>query len=252
MPDPRRLLILGGTTEAAGLARLAVVAFGEGAVTTSLAGVTKAPAALPGRVRVGGFGGAEGLARHLAEERYGALVDATHPFAATISAHAAEAATTTGVPRVALVRPPWAKQAGDAWIEVDDCHAARLALGGRPANVFLAIGRKELANFKDLWGYRFHIRLVDEPDNVLPVNDYSVTVARGPFTVEAEVALFERERIRTLVCKASGGDAGYAKIAAARALGIAVVMVRRPPPPPGPTVATPEAALDWLRRVIGG
>ncbi len=252
MPDPKGILILGGTAEARALAALAVAEFGQ-AVTTSLAGVTKRPAELPGRVRVGGFGGAPGLARYLVEERIGALLDATHPFAAHISAHAAEAAADAGVPRVALVRPPWPRQPGDRWIEVDDFDAARLALDGRPANVFLAIGRKELARFQDLSGFRFHVRLFERPDDVLPLNDYSLTVARGPFTVAGERALFERERIATLVCKASGGEEGYAKIAAAREQGVTVVMVRRPPPPPppGPTVATAAEAMAWLKRTLG-
>lgn len=250
MPDPKGILILGGTAEARALAALAVAEFGQ-AVTTSLAGVTKRPAEVPGRVRTGGFGGAEGLARHLAEHKVAALVDATHPFAAQISAHAADAAAAVGVPRVALVRPPWPRQPGDRWIEVDDFDAARLALDGRPANVFLAIGRKELARFQELFGFRFHVRLFERPDDVLPLNDYSLTVARGPFAVAGERALFERERIATLVCKASGGDEGYAKIAAAREQGVTVVMVRRPPPPPGPTVATAAEAMAWLKRTLG-
>ena len=247
MPDPR-LLILGGTAEARTLAALAVAAFGPDRVISSLAGVTKNPAAISGRVRTGGFGGADGLARYLAEQPIGALVDATHPFAVRISANAALAAAASGVPRVALVRPPWPREPGDRWIEVDDLDEARAALDGRPASVFLAIGRKELERFKDLWGFRFHIRLFEAPENVLPVNDYGLTVARGPFTVAEEKALLERERVATLVCKASGGAEGYAKIAAACELGLTVVMVRRPPPPPGPTVATPEQALDLLER----
>jgi precorrin-6A/cobalt-precorrin-6A reductase len=248
MPDRRRILILGGTGDAARLAALAVAVFGADAVTSSLAGVTKAPTPVPGTSRTGGFGGAEGLAEYLAAERITHLVDATHPFAAIISAHAAEAAASAGVPRVVLVRPPWARAPGDRWIEVDTMAEARDALDGQASTVFLAIGRKELAHFKDLWGFRFHIRLVEAPVHVLPVNDYSLTIDRGPFTVEGELALFGRERIRTVVAKASGGDGGYAKIAAARGLGIPVIMIRRPPQPAGETAATPEDALAWLRR----
>ncbi|MEX2649038.1 MAG: cobalt-precorrin-6A reductase [Alphaproteobacteria bacterium] len=250
MPDPRKVLILGGTGEARRLAALAVEAFGADAITTSLAGVTKAPAPVAGRVRTGGFGGAEGLALHLKAEGYGALVDATHPFAATISAHAAEAAAVTATPRLAVVRPPWPKQPGDQWIEVGGFTEARFALDGRERHVFLAIGRKELEHFRDLWGFRFLVRLVEAPDTVLTVNDYRVVVGRGPFAVEDEIELMQCERVTTLVAKASGGEAGYAKIAAARALGVTVVMVRRPPPPAGPTVATPEQAITWLRRLF--
>lgn len=250
MPDRKSVLILGGTGEARRLAALAVEAFGADAVTTSLAGVTKAPSMVAGRVRVGGFGGAEGLALHLKAEGYGALVDATHPFAATISAHAAEAAVVTATPRLALVRPPWAKQPDDQWIEIDDFAEAKYALDGRDRHVFLAIGRKELDRFRDLWGFRFLVRLVEAPDTVLTVNDYRVVVGRGPFTVEDEIELMRRERIKTLVVKASGGEAGYAKIAAARALGVTVIMVRRPPPPPGEIATTPEEALAWVRATF--
>jgi precorrin-6A/cobalt-precorrin-6A reductase len=247
MARPRHILILGGTGDAARLAHLAVEAFGADAVTTSLAGVTREPAPLPGRVRTGGFGGAEGLAAYLKEHAVDRLVDATHPFAATISAHAVEAAADTGVPRLVLSRPPWRRQPTDRWIEVDDMHEARYALDDQANVVFLAVGRKELAQFKDLWGFRFHIRLVEEPDRVLPVNDYSLTIARGPFTIEGETELFQREKIRTVVAKASGGESGYAKIAAARALGLPVILVRRPADPPGPAAATPEDALAWLQ-----
>lgn len=248
MPDRRHVLILGGTGDAVRLAALAVDAFGAEAVTSSLAGVTRAPAPVPGRVRVGGFGGADGLADYLAAEGVTHLIDATHPFAATISAHAAEAAARTGVARLALTRPAWAREPGDRWIEVYDMTEARHALDGQANVVFLAIGRKELAAFKDMAGFRFNIRLVERPDRVLPVNSYSLTVDRGPFTAEGERALFERERIGTVVAKASGGAAGYAKIAAARALGLSVIMIRRPPQPEGETAASPEAALAWLKR----
>lgn len=247
MPRPRNILILGGTGDAARLAHLAVEAFGADAVTTSLAGVTREPRPLPGRVRTGGFGGAEGLATYLTDHGVDRLVDATHPFAATISAHATEAASSAGVARLVLIRPPWRRESTDRWIEVDNMHEARYALDGQANVVFLAVGRKELEQFKDLLGFRFHIRLVEEPDRVLPVNDYSLTIARGPFTVEGETELLRREKIRTVVAKASGGGSGYAKIAAARALGVPVVLVRRPPAPPGPSVATPEDALAWLR-----
>jgi precorrin-6A/cobalt-precorrin-6A reductase len=243
-----KILILGGTGEAARLARLACEALGEGAVTTSLAGVTREPRRPPGRLRIGGFGGPEAMAEHLRAEAYTALVDATHPFAVRISEHAAEAATAAGVPRLALVRPAWEPGPGDRWTMVADMAAAAAALDGRPETVFLAIGRKELAPFFDAEGFRFVVRLVEAPRDVLPLRTYVVVVARGPFTVEGEVALFRKHGVATLVCKASGGEEGRAKLVAARELGVPVVLVRRPPPPPGETAATPEQAMAWLRR----
>jgi precorrin-6A/cobalt-precorrin-6A reductase len=249
MPERKsNILILGGTGEAARLAGLAVAAFGEERVTSSLAGVTQAPRPLPGRVRRGGFGGPEALAEFLRAEGITALVDATHPFAARISAHAAQAAATAGVPRLVLARPAWEPEAGDRWIMVDTMTEALHALDGRPPVVFLAIGRKELLTFFDAEGFRFIVRLVEDPGRVLPIKSYVVVVGRGPFAVADEIALFRKNNVATIVCKNSGGAEGRAKLTAARELGLPVVMVRRPEAPPGETVGTPGEALAWLRR----
>lgn len=232
------MLILGGTAEAAALARAL-----EGVeVVTSLAGRTRAPAALPGRVRVGGFGGAQGLAAYLEAEGIDALIDATHPFAARISANAAEAVRLRPTPRLMLVRPEWTPQPGDRWTLVPSIAAAAGAVP-EGARAFLAIGRQELAPFAaraDAW---FLIRSVEPPDGPLPPH-HAVVTGRGPFRVEDEAALLTSHRIRVLVAKNSGGD--DAKLVAARRLGLPVVLVERPAPPPGERVGTVDEAVNWV------
>ncbi|PWC55196.1 cobalt-precorrin-6A reductase [Azospirillum sp. TSO22-1] len=236
-----RVLILGGTTEAAALAR----ALTDVEVVTSLAGRTRSPAALPGQVRIGGFGGAQGLAQYLDAEGIGALVDATHPFAARISANAAEAARLRPTPRLMLVRPEWTPQSGDRWTMVPGIPAASDAVPGG-ARAFLAIGRQDLAPFAgraDAW---FLIRSVEPPDGPLPLH-HSVITARGPFRVEDEAALLAEHRIDVLVAKNSGGD--DAKLAAARRLGIPAVLVERPALPEGERVGTVEEAVRWVQAL---
>ncbi len=249
MPDhePRRLLILGGTGEAAALAREAVAAFADRlAVVTSLAGRTRAPPAVPGEVRVGGFGGADGLADYLAHERIDLVVDATHPFAATISANARAACARAGVPRLVLARPPWQRRAGDRWIEVGDVAQAAAELADRGGRAFLTVGVKELHHFARLDGVFCLVRLIERPAAPLPLADHAVVTGRGPFTVADERRLLAAHRIEVVVSKASGGDATYAKIAAAREMGLPVIMVRRPPAPQGERVIGVTAALAWI------
>jgi len=236
-----RILILGGTTEAR---QLAVRLLPFGAVTLSLAGRTQAPAAQGVPVRVGGFGGAEGLARHLRDERIDLLVDATHPFAARISANAAEAAAGAGVAAIALSRPAWQQVERDRWTVVDDLAGAVAALGSAPRRVLLAIGRQEVAAFAAAPHHAYLIRSIDPVDPPLAVPRAEYLLARGPFTVAAEIDLMRRHRIDAVVAKNAGGEATYAKIAAARELGIEVVMVQRPPMPPGIVeVATVDEAV---------
>jgi precorrin-6A/cobalt-precorrin-6A reductase len=215
-----RILILGGTAEAAELAaRLA----GDDRLetVTSLAGLTRLPNIGAGRVRRGGFGGPDGLAAFLTAERYDALIDATHPFAAQIAAHAAEAATKAGVPRVKLVRPPFERTPDDRFIPVPDMKAAAAALPVG-ARTFLAAGRREIAEF---------------------------ILVRPPADPEAEIALLQKHRIGWIVSKDSGGQAA-AKIRAARRLKIPVVLVERPSPPPGPIVETVDAVLAWIEATL--
>jgi precorrin-6A/cobalt-precorrin-6A reductase len=246
-PDPR-VLILGGTAEARALAALAHARHGAALdVITSLAGRTAAPGPIAGRVRRGGFGGADGLAAFLAAERIAALVDATHPFAATIHRAARLAAERAGVPRLMVARGPWTKQPGDRWIEVDDARAAAAALPGLGRRVWLTVGVKELAAFAEVSAW-FLVRRIEPGPPALPGE---VVLGRGPFTLDAERALIERHAIDVLVAKASGGAATRAKLDAARAAGIPVVLIRRPPAEPGAAVANEVEALAWLERQLG-
>ncbi|MEW2284208.1 cobalt-precorrin-6A reductase [Streptomyces sp. NPDC047841] len=242
---PAHVLILGGTTEARRLA--ADLAARPGVrVTTSLAGRVARPGALPGEVRTGGFGGPEGLADWLRAHRVDALVDATHPFAASITDHAARAARATGVPAVVLRRPGWRPGPGDRWHDAASLAAAAEALPGLGRRVFLTTGRLGLAAFAHLTGLRFLVRSVDPPEPPLPP-DTTVVLDRGPFTVIGETELLRAHRIDVLVTKDSGGDATAAKLTAARGLGLPVVVVRRPALPAGVT-AVPDVA-DALERL---
>ena len=245
----QELLILGGTAEAAALVRAALARFGAALkVTTSLAGRTRQPAELPGCVRVGGFGGAAGLAAYLTEHRVDRLIDATHPFAARISAEARLACEEARVPRLLLSRPPWSRHPLDRWIEVDSMAAAAAIVGRVGRRAWLTVGASEIAAFTAATGVRFLVRLVDPPRQRLPLRFYQVVVGRGPFTLTQERHQLERQAIEVLVCKASGGAATVAKVIAARELGLPVVMVRRPPPEPGEAVETVEAAVTWIAR----
>ncbi len=249
MAEPRRVLILGGTAEARELARR-LAAEPELEVVTSLAGVTRNPELPPGELRRGGFGGAAGLEAYLREEAIAGLVDATHPYAERISANAAAAAAAAGVPRLLLLRPAWNEEPGDRWIRVRDTEAAAQRLPGLGRRVFISSGRQGIGAFRDLTGHWFLIRLIDPPEAPLPLPAYEVTPGRAPFTVEEEAALLRRHRIEVLVSKNSGGAMTYAKIAAARRLGLPVLMLDRPAPPDGPTVTEPAAAADWLRQRV--
>jgi precorrin-6A/cobalt-precorrin-6A reductase len=241
----RHILILGGTSEARQLAgRLA--GRSDLKVTLSLAGRTAQPAAQPVPVRVGGFGGTEGLAAYLTEQCIDTLVDATHPYAATIAAHAAAAAARAKVSIVALRRPAWTAVAGDRWIEVDNVGDAAATLGPTPRRVFLAIGRKEVGAFAATPQHDYLIRSVDPVEPQLAVPHATYLLARGPFPEDGERGLLKEHQIEFVVAKNSGGDATYGKIAAARALGIGVIMLRRPALPDVPAVETVQDAVAWL------
>ncbi|MET7918114.1 cobalt-precorrin-6A reductase [Streptomyces avermitilis] len=233
------VLVLGGTTEARELA--ASLAPRPGVrVTTSLAGRVSRPGTVEGDVRVGGFGGAEGLAVWLREHRVDAVVDATHPFAAGITANAARAAAATGVPAVVLRRPGWRPGPGDRWHAVASLPAAADLLPGLGRRVFLTTGRLGLAAFAHQAELHFVVRSVESPEPPMPP-DTEVVLARGPFTVADELGLLREHRIDVLVTKDSGGAATSAKLTAARELGLPVVVVRRPPLPEGMT-AVPDVA----------
>jgi len=242
----RRLLILGGTTEAAALARAAVARFGDAlAVTTSLAGRIPPSQDLAGEVRVGGFGGADGIVEYLDDSGTDLVVDATHPLAAEISRHAEDACARTGTPRLMLIRPPWQPARGDDWMEVDGLDGAAAALPGIAQRVFLTTGPGGIGAFSHVQNVWFLVRTFEPPAIPLPLADHAVVVARPPFTVEGEVALLTEHRIDTVVSKQSGGPTD-AKLAAARAVGARVIMVRRPEPPAGERAETVEAAVDWI------
>ncbi|MER5257037.1 cobalt-precorrin-6A reductase [Streptomyces sp. NPDC002855] len=242
------VLVLGGTTEARRLAEALVDTLPAAAkVTSSLAGRVASPKLPPGEVRVGGFGGAGGLAAWLRTHRVSALIDATHPFAETISFNAAAAAAAAHVPLLALRRPGWVPGEGDAWHPVGSLAEAARALPALGERVFLTTGRMGLAAFADLDRLWFLMRSVDAPDAPHPAR-MEVLLDRGPFTLEGECELIRRHRIDVVVTKDSGGAATAPKLAAAREAGIPVVVVRRPPVPQGVAVAaTPEEALAWLR-----
>ncbi|MGW5868582.1 cobalt-precorrin-6A reductase [Streptomyces sp. NPDC055239] len=246
------VLVLGGTTEARRLAEKLVETLPATArVTSSLAGRVASPKLPPGEVRVGGFGGAEGLAAWLRTHQVSALIDATHPFAETISFNAAAAAAAAHVPLLALRRPGWVPGEGDAWHPADSLADAADALPALGTRVFLTTGRMGLAAFAALDQLWFLMRSVDAPDAPHPAR-MEVLLDRGPFTLEGERELIRRHRIDVVVTKDSGGAATAPKLAAAREARIPVVVVRRPPVPEGVTVAdTPEQALAWLRAIVG-
>jgi precorrin-6A/cobalt-precorrin-6A reductase len=246
IPGTHPVLILGGTAEARALAAALV---GAGVpVISSLAGRVRDPALPAGEVRIGGFGGVDGLAAWLGEHDAAAVVDATHPFASTMTAHAVAACAATGVPLVILRRPGWTPQPGWIWAGSLSDAATRLpALGER---VFLTTGRTSLATFTGL-DLEFLIRCVDPPDVPLPPRA-RVLLDRGPFTVEGERALLRDHRIDVLVTKDSGGPLTSAKLAAARAEGVCTLVVRRPPLPAGvDAVSTVEAAVARLGWIDG-
>jgi precorrin-6A/cobalt-precorrin-6A reductase len=245
----RRILILGGTTEARRLAQR-LAERDDVAVTVSLAGRTTAPAAHAVPVRIGGFGGAEGLRQYLTTERVDVLIDATHPYAAIISANAAEAAATTRVPLLALRRPPWAPRSGDRWIEVADTTAAVQAIGEEARRVFLALGKTEITTFARAPQHHYLVRSVEPVDPPLAVPHAFYVTGRGPFTEAADRALLATHAIDLVVAKNSGGTAPYGKMAAARVLGLPVILLRRPALPDVPTVETVEDAAMWLDHAL--
>jgi precorrin-6A/cobalt-precorrin-6A reductase len=244
-----RILVLGGTAEARQLAgRLAGRAGLE--VTLSLAGRTATPAAQPVPIRIGGFGGAEGLAKYLVGERIDAVIDATHPYANVISANAVEAARRSGVPSIALRRPPWIAVSGDRWIEVNDVREAVRAIGQVPRRVFVALGRNELKPFRDAPQHYYLVRSVDPVDPPLPLPHVGYVTGRGPFSEADDRELMVEHCIDVVVAKNSGGTATYGKIAAARMLGVDVVILCRPPAPACAAVATIEDVIAWLDHAL--
>jgi len=241
------VLLLGGTSGASQLAQ-ALHRAGVPAVF-SYAGVTRSPLAQPLPTRIGGFGGAQGLAQFIRSERITHVVDATHPFAAQMSRNACAACDATGTPLLALERAPWQAQPGDRWTEVASMADAASALPQAPSRVFLAVGRKQLDAFAPNPQHHYLLRLVDAPvPGSLPLPRHTVVLGRGPFGMQDDLALLQQQRIAWLVAKNAGGAATRGKIDAARALGLPVVMVQRPVLPLRPRTESVADVLHWLRH----
>jgi precorrin-6A/cobalt-precorrin-6A reductase len=225
--DKHRVLVLGGMTEARELAgRLAARTNID--VVLSLAGRTREPIGYPVPLRIGGFGGVRGLIDYIREREIDLMIDATHPFAEQMSRHAVFSASETGVPFFVLSRPAWRKAEGDRWTEADSIADGVVKLGRKPRRVFAAIGRQELAPLCDAPHHFYLVRSVDPIDPPLDLPDARYISERGPFALKAERKLLSGEKIDVVLAKNSGGDASYAKIVAARELGIEVVLVKRP------------------------
>lgn len=240
---------MGGTTEASALARL-LAAKGITA-TLSYAGRTQSPHAQPVPVRIGGFGGIAGLADYLREHRVTHLVDATHPFAATISANAIEAAGLASVAHIALTRPAWVPCPDDIWSHVADIAAAVAALTGPPRRIMLALGRMHVEAFAAQPQHHYLLRFVDTPDQPPLLRRHNLVVDRGPFTIAGDVRLLRDHAIDLLVCKNAGGKGAEAKLIAARQLGLPVLMIDRPTVPARRETYRPEEVLVWLGHDAG-
>lgn len=243
------VLVLGGTSDAR---ELAAILDADPAVRpiTSLAGRLSGPGRVAGEVRTGGFGGAGELARWIGEQGIGAVVDATHPFAAAISHNAAEACTAAGVPLIALRRPGWTSGPGDDWHDAADLADAAARVAGLGRRVLLAIGRQEAGAFADVADAWFLIRAIEAPDGPLPPH-HELLLARGPYALDGERRLLADHAIDLVVTKDSGGDATRAKLDAARERGIPVLMVRRPPVPDGPGIAVVASAAEAAGAIDG-
>jgi precorrin-6A/cobalt-precorrin-6A reductase len=242
-----RVLILGGTTEASGLAHL-LATDPRFETTLSLAGRTSNPRTQPVRTRIGGFGGVNGLAAWLAQQAIEATIDATHPYANQISSNAVAACGRLAIPLATILRPAWRPEPGDRWLTVANAEAAADALGPEPRRVFLSLGRLELGAFAASPHHHYLARMIDAPEGVVLPRDTRLILERGPFDERAETALLVNEKIDVLVSKNSGGAATYAKITAARKLGIPVVMIARPHKLHGHVVDNAEAAAKWLEK----
>lgn len=238
------ILVLGGTTEASALAHL--LAEQGLPATLSYAGRTGNPRPQPIPSRIGGFGGVAGLVAYLRDHRITHLVDATHPFAATMSAHAVDAAGIAGVPLAALTRPAWTPTGQDDWRCVRDIPAAVTALAGAPLRVMLALGRMHVETFAAQPQHHYLLRFVDAPDTPPALPHHTLVVDRGPFDIESDTRLLQEHAIDILVCKNAGGSGAEAKLAAARRLGLPVLMIERPPLPKRTAFHQPQKVLDWI------
>lgn len=244
----KRVLVLAGSSEARDL-------IGEISdsykVIASLAGVTRAPLDLGCETRVGGFGGVSGLVAYLRDARIDILVDATHPFAAQMTDHAAQATALAGVARIVLQRSGWEPDIGDNWIFVDNFEeVAKIIPEG--STVFLGTGRQTLGDFSNMVNRRLLCRVIDPPQGPFPFAGGRFVVGRPPFSIAEEVTFFQAKSVDWLVVKNAGGARSRSKLDAARQLGLPVVMQRRPSLPfvssvaDVPFVETVAACVAWL------
>lgn len=251
MAERRRLLILGGTGEAVEFSHRAA-ALADLDVIYSLAGLTRTPSRAGGRLRIGGFGGAQGLREFLGAEGIDLVVDATHPYSTRMTRNAAAACTGLNVPRLVVQRPPWRKGKGDRWIPAASNREAMHRLPSLGERIFLTVGRTGLEVYAGV-SERCHflVRLVEPPSAPLPLPDAELVIGRPPHSLDHEKRLLTEHRVDCVVSKNSGGEATYGKIAAARELGLPVVMIQRPRRPDGELVTGAEAAMAWLTGQLG-
>lgn len=253
-PSTLRVLVLGGTTEANALCRLLGTSGPACHAVLSLAGVTSQPHLPRISTRIGGFGGVMGLVDWLRHNAINAVVDATHPFAAQMSRHAAMACTMAHIPLLRLERPGWTATLQDQWLMVPSiadaantlAHASRW--NATPQSVFLTTGRKETRPFLAAPQHHYLFRSIEQPDAADLPPDTQVICARGPFDLNTERQLMQDHKVSVLVTKNSGGTATRPKLEAARILGIPVIMVARPPPQDTPHTQDAPAALAWLAQ----
>ncbi|MGV6839938.1 MAG: cobalt-precorrin-6A reductase [Planktomarina sp.] len=241
---PPNILILAGTVEATALARAAADRGMAG--TVSFAGRVERPKRQPLPQRTGGFGGVQGLAKYLQDAGITHVIDATHPFAAQMSRNAALACAQMDVPLIAFTRPPWTPQSGDTWHHVPDIAGAVAALDRPAQTVLLAVGRMHLADFAPNPQHIYVLRLVDPPKDALPFPNADVILDRGPFSYEADLDMMQQKQIDLVVSKNAGGTGAYAKIEAARTLGLPVIMIDRPTVPQRAEAYSTDAVFDWI------
>ena len=239
-----RVLLLGGTTEASLMARR-LAAAGVDAIF-SYAGRTETPLEQPLPTRIGGFGGVPGLVAYLRENAITHVIDATHPFAAQMSRNAVAACAETGVKMLALERPAWMPGPDDDWRHVESLEDAAAALPAEPTRVFLAIGRQGLHVFAPYAAHFYLLRLVDAPAAPLPLPNTEIILARGPFTLENDLALLREHHVSLIIAKNAGGAGARAKLDAARTLKLSVLMIDRPPQPLRDIATMPEQVMQWL------
>ena len=243
----QNLLILGGTSEATHLSKLVAVA--KINATLSFAGRVKRTKPQPIPIRVGGFGGPEGLCDYIVQNKITHVIDATHPFAEQISWNTFKACTDLRIPFAALTRNPWVEEPGDNWKNVDSVKAAAIMLKSyKPRTVFLAIGRIQVPEFKIAQQHKYILRLVDPFEGSLPLKNAHTIISRGPFEVSHDIKLMSENEVNIIICKNSGGTGAVSKLLAGRRLKLPVIMINRPKLPERTTFHSPTEIVEWLNH----